>query len=126
MVDPAGVFISKQSKMRILGQQKMKRLGFHVVQCFETKEDNRIYKNEIKIPLTTTNGILMVKTEPWCFDSVQMNKLNELVDQDGDNSKDDHCFSINDLNCVSVFSDQRSLNEERSDPNYWLGCLGSA
>jgi hypothetical protein len=50
MVDPAGVLISKQSKMRILGQEKMKRLGFHVVQCFETKEDNLIYKNETKIP----------------------------------------------------------------------------
>jgi hypothetical protein len=116
MVDPAGVLISKQSKLRILGQQKMKKFGFHVVQCFETKEDNLIYKNEIKIPLTTINGILMVKTEPWCLDALQMEKLNKLIDRDDDDSKEDHCFSLNDLNCVIVSSDQNLLNKVRSEP----------
>ena len=39
----------------------------------------------------------MVKSVPWCLNDLQMDKLNELLDQDGDNSRDDHCFSINDL-----------------------------
>ena len=104
LVDPAGVLISKQSKLRILGQQKMKRLGFHVVQSFETKEDNLIYRNEIIIPLTTINGILMVKSVPWCLNDLQIDKLNELLDQDRDNDRDDHCFSINDLDKVRVSS----------------------
>ena len=115
MVDPSGVLISKQSKLRILGQQKMKRLGFHVVQCFETKEDNLIYKNEIIIPLTTVNGILMVKSVPWCLNDLQMNKLNELLDRNGDNDKDDHCFSIHDLDNVRV-SSVNAMDEEIVGP----------
>jgi hypothetical protein len=116
MVDPAGVLISKQSKLRILGQQKMKRLGFHVVQSFESKEDNLIYRNEIIIPLTTINGILMVKSVPWCLNDLQVDQLNELLDQDGDNGKDDHCFSINDLNEVRVSSLKEMNDAETVGP----------
>jgi hypothetical protein len=115
MVDPSGVLISKQSKLRILGQQKMKRLGFHVVQSFETKEDNLIYKNEIIIPLTTINGILMVKSVPWCLNDLQMSKLNGLIDQDRDNSRNDHCFSINDLDDGEASSSEM-IDVEKQGP----------
>ncbi len=65
MWDPAGVLIKggeNQARMRILGQQRMKRFGFHVVQEYSTSKDHLIYRNKINIPLTENNEILMIQT----------------------------------------------------------------
>ena len=78
MWDPAGVLIqggANQSRMRILGQQRMKRFGFHVVQEYSTQKDHLIYRDRINIPLTENNGILMVQTQPWLITDVQLDWL---------------------------------------------------
>ncbi len=67
MWNPAGVLIKggkNQVRMRILGQQRMKRFGFNVVQEYSSKKDHLIYRDKINIPLTENNGILMVQTQP--------------------------------------------------------------
>jgi hypothetical protein len=67
MVDPADVLVASgdnQARLRIYGQQRMKSFGFHVVQEFSTGKDYLNYRDLITIPLTTTAGILMVKTIP--------------------------------------------------------------
>ncbi len=68
MVDPAGVLVAsgkQQARLRIYGQQRMKRFGFHVVQEFSSGRDYLNYRDLLKIPLTTTSGILMMKTILW-------------------------------------------------------------
>ncbi len=54
----------------------------------------------------------MVKSVPWSLNDLLMDQLNGLLDQDGDNNKDDHCFSINDLDNVRVSSLNAMNNEE--------------
>ena len=82
MWDPAGVLIKggeNQSRMRILGQQRMKRYGFHVVQEYSTSKDHLIYRDKINIPLTENNGILMIQTQPWLLTDEQLDWLEQLV-----------------------------------------------
>jgi hypothetical protein len=67
IVDPSGVLVESnkvQARLRIYGQQRMKKCGFHVVQDFYSGEDYLNYRDLRKIPLVTMNGILMVETIP--------------------------------------------------------------
>ncbi len=73
MLDPAEVYIKKRAGMRILGQQRMKRLAYKVAQSYSTNKDIPIYRDKVQIPLTMMNGILMVKTEPWNLSAQQKN-----------------------------------------------------
>jgi hypothetical protein len=52
------------------------------------------------------------------LNDLQMDKLNELLDQDGDNNRDDHCFSINDLNKVMVSSENEMNDAETMGPGF--------
>jgi hypothetical protein len=97
LLDPAGVFIksdARQSKLRILGQQRMKRFGFNVVQDYSTGEDHLNYKDEIRIPLVTMNGILMVKSIPWNANREQLKSLNLLIEDNANGVNDRYCFEV--------------------------------
>ena len=97
MLDPAGVFVASgedQARLRIYGQQRMKSFGFHDVQEFSTGKDYLNYRDLITIPLTTTAGILMVKTIPWNLDENQIKRINFLVDDVITKSLDHFCFQL--------------------------------
>jgi len=97
LLDPGGVLIAsseKQARLRIFGQQRVKRFGYHVVQDYVSNTDTLNYKDNIKIPLETIRGILMVKTIPWNMNPKQMERLNDLVDDVIARKVDDYCFQI--------------------------------
>jgi hypothetical protein len=72
MIDPAGVFLDKgsSSRLRILGQQRMKKFGFDLVQnkngdgqdflVYRSKSDQ--FQKATNLPLITKDGILLMKT----------------------------------------------------------------
>ncbi len=97
MLDPAGVFIksdARQAKLRILGQQRMKSFGFNVVQDYGTGKDHLNYKDEIRIPLETMNGILMVKSIPWNANREQLKPLDQLIEDIANKVNDRYCFAV--------------------------------
>ena len=97
MLDPAGVLIKSsddQAKLRIIGQQRMKRFGFTIVQDYATDEDRLIYRDDIHIRLTTINGILMMKTVPWGLDSAELANLERMVEDRQDKNLDYFCILL--------------------------------
>ncbi len=97
MLDPAGVFIksdSRQAKLRILGQQRMKSCGFNVVQDYSTGKDHLNYRDKIQIPLETMNGILMVKSIAWGANREQLKSLDKLIEDNANKKNDYYCFSV--------------------------------
>jgi hypothetical protein len=82
LVDPSGVLVassSKQARLRIYGQQRMKKFGFHIIQSYSEGSDLLNYKDLLSIPLTTMSGILMAKTVPWDLDQNQMKIINKII-----------------------------------------------
>ena len=71
----------------------MKRFGFMVVQDYTTMEDKLIYRERVHIPLVTRNEILMVKTEPWGLNSVELKTLEDMIEDRQDKDGDYFCFS---------------------------------
>jgi hypothetical protein len=97
MLDPAGVLIksdARQSKLRILGQQRMKSFGFNVVQDYCTGKDHLNYRDEIRIPLVTMNGILMVKSIPWNANREQLKSLDLLIEDNANGVNNRYCFAV--------------------------------
>jgi hypothetical protein len=97
MLDPAGVFIrsdSRQAKLRILGQQRVKSFGFNVVQDYSTGKDHLNYRDKIQIPLKTMNGILMVKSIAWGTNREQLKSLDKLIEDNANKRNDYYCFSV--------------------------------
>jgi hypothetical protein len=110
MLDPAGVLLActnGQSRLRIFGQQRMKRFGFCVVQSQDC--DKLIYRDTVEIPMETKHGILMVKTIPWCLDCDRLNKLNDIVDSVVSQRVDHYCFQIGSVNHDEELDQTRSL-----------------
>ncbi len=72
MIDPSGVYLDKSSssQLRILGQQRMKKFGFNLVQNKDGDgKDYLVHQSRgpkkhqrTLIPLITQNGILMLMT----------------------------------------------------------------
>jgi hypothetical protein len=128
MVDPAGVLVESnenQSRLRIYGQQRMKKFGFHVVQDFSSGEDYLNYRDLKKIPLTTTNGILMVETFPWNLNDEQMTRVNRIVDEVVSKKLDHFCFQLecevsvgNTLPCL-IMNVAKLSRVELSRINHW-------
>ncbi len=87
MIDPAGVFLdeSSSSKLRILGQQRMKAFGFNLVQNKKGDGvDYLIYKDqkscgELNIPIKTKGGILLLKTLKIEFTDSQGKSIPEKL-----------------------------------------------
>jgi hypothetical protein len=130
MWDPAGVLIQggeNQARMRILGQQRMKRFGFHVVQDYTTSKDHLIYRDQINIPLTENNGILMVQTQPWLITDEQLVWLESLVEKAIEDISRDHCYQTEvtstnrwvDSNPVLIINEAKLSKEERERLDHW-------
>jgi hypothetical protein len=67
LVDPEGVYLQKTSScpdFRVLGQQRMKSFGCRLVQCYNDTDMDVLecMRTKTIVPLTTLNGILVVKT----------------------------------------------------------------
>jgi hypothetical protein len=119
MLDPAGVYIrssDRQAKLRILGQQRMKRFGFMVVQDYTTMEDELIYRERVHIPLVTRNEILMVKTEPWGLNSVELKTLEDMIEDRQDKYSDYFCFLSDDFKThAGEIDDQETIKSDDKD-----------
>ncbi len=131
MLDPAGVYVKgseKQSRMRILGQQRMNEFGYNIVQDYKSKSSDLIYRDIITIPLRKVNGILMVKTVPWGLNKEQFDKMEKLVSNVTDSESDHCCFHVNRIktnspemdSCPSLIINEAKLTKEESDRlNHW-------
>jgi hypothetical protein len=98
VVDPAGVYLKSsalQPRLRILGQQKMKEVGFNIQQNkFEDNLDYLVYKDTRMFKLDTKRGILLLKTN-----SVDKRERNS----ESINSTVDRIVSGEDLDCCFTF-----------------------
>jgi hypothetical protein len=132
MWDPAGVLIrggENQARMRILGQQRMKRFGFNVVQDYATNKDHLNYRDKINIPLTETNGILMIETQPWLITDERLAMLESLVEQSIEDTTRDHCYQITENKSpthhevdpcpVLIINEAKLTKEERDRLDHW-------
>ncbi len=89
MVDPLGVYLPKLSsvQLRILGQKRMKSFGFNLVQDLNGDgRDYLVYKpsggrnrNISMIPLTTKDGILMLKTKQLNFNHKHKDMVKKYI-----------------------------------------------
>ena len=92
MVDPLGVFLpssphSSSVQLRILGQMRMKSFGFNLMQNLDGDgKDYLVYRptdgrkdNISLIPLTTRDGILMLKTEKLKFTNKHKIQVNDYI-----------------------------------------------
>jgi hypothetical protein len=89
MVDPLGVYLPKTAsvQLRILGQQRMKSFGFNLMQNLDGDgKDYLVYKpsgwrnqNVSMIPLTTMDGILMLKTQQLHFTHKHREMVNRYI-----------------------------------------------
>jgi hypothetical protein len=65
-----------------------------VVQDYATNKDHLNYRDKINIPLTETNGILMIETQPWLITDERLAMLESLVEQSIEDTTRDHCYQI--------------------------------
>ncbi len=66
------------------------------MQEFSSGQDHLNYRNLLKIPLTTTAGILMLKTIPWNLNENQLKRINQIVDDVISKQMDHYCFQLED------------------------------
>jgi hypothetical protein len=96
IVDPAGVYLKSstfQSRLRILGQQRMKAFGFNIQQNkFNDNLDYLVYKDSRMFSLDTKRGILLLKTIPMDKNERNSKQLNLAVDRIV--SREDHLCCI--------------------------------
>jgi hypothetical protein len=102
MIDPAGVYLDKasSSQLRILGQQRMKRFGFDLVQnkhgdgrdFLVHRAKGKNFNEETNIPLITQNGILMLETCPVNFTKKQTEDIKKYVQGMTNEEKDGNLF----------------------------------
>jgi hypothetical protein len=94
LIDPAGVYLEEavdQADFRILGQLRMQKFGFDLVQNGDGDGKNHlIYKRgEVKIPLGQDSGILTLATKAMALEPDEREILGELVDRLLEDDKDD-------------------------------------
>ncbi len=102
LVDPAGVYLAEavdQAHFRILGQQRLKKFGFDLVQNGDRDgKDHLIYKEgRMKIPLGEESGILTLVTKPLDLDPEERKSLDEAVDEllrGNESGDDEHCMYV--------------------------------
>ena len=101
MVDPAGVYLKssgKQARLRIFGQQRMKRFGFDLQQNkYKNGQDFLSYKGSLDIPLETENEILMLPTEDKKLSETESKKIDSFISQllvEDQPKSDFYCFKL--------------------------------
>jgi hypothetical protein len=98
VVDPAGVYLKSsalQPRLRILGQQKMKEVGFNIQQNkFEDNLDYLVYKDTRMFKLDTKRGILLLKTNSVDKRERNSESINSTVDRIVSGENLDCCFTF--------------------------------
>ena len=98
IVDPAGVYLKSsmsQSRLRILGQQRMKAHGFNIHQNkFKDNLDYLVYKSSRAFLLETKRGILLLKTMPITQNERKSKSLNSAVDMIVSREDQNCCFTF--------------------------------
>lgn len=98
IVDPEGVYLkssASQSRLRILGQQRMKALGFNIQQNkFEDNLDYLVYKSSRMFHLETKRGILLLKTMLINRNERNSKSLNSAVDRIVSRQDQNCCFTF--------------------------------
>jgi hypothetical protein len=98
IVDPAGVYLkssTSQSRLRILGQQRMKALGFNIQQNkFEDNLDYLVYKSSRMFHLETKRGILLLKTMLINQNERNSKSLNSAIDRIVSREDQNCCFTF--------------------------------
>ena len=84
LFDPAGVYLkssSRQARLRIFGQQRMKAFGFNLLQnIFGDGMDFLRFKSQATlIPLTTKSEILMLETVPIELSGTSWSQLDHYI-----------------------------------------------
>jgi hypothetical protein len=98
VVDPAGIYLKhsdSQPRLRILGQQRMKSVGFNIQQNkFGDNLDYLVYKDTRMFQLDTKRGILLLKTNS--IDKMERNSesMNSAVDKIVSRKDLDCCFTL--------------------------------
>jgi hypothetical protein len=108
LIDAAEVYLAEavdQANFRILGQQRLKRFGFDLVQNGDGDgKDHLIYKGgRVRIPLGEESGILTLATKAMDLDPEERKLLDEVVDKflKSDNPDDDeHCVHISEYSMI--------------------------
>jgi hypothetical protein len=121
LVDPAGVYLAEavdQANFRILGQQRLKRFGFDLVQNGDRDgKDHLVYKGgRVRIPLGEESGILTLATKPMALDPEERKALDDIVDKllvsdNPDNDEhyihvSDYCMVMNEAYLTRVEQDR--------------------
>jgi hypothetical protein len=101
LIDPAGVYLAEavdQADFRILGQLRMQKFGFDLVQNGDWDGKNHLIYKEgmIKIPLGEDSGILTLKTKTLLLQPEERINLDEYVDKlrEKDIGEEDHCLTV--------------------------------
>ena len=134
MVDPLGVYLPKSSsvQLRILGQQRMKSFGFNLMQDLDGDgKDYLVYKppggsnrNISMIPLTTKDGILMLKTRHLDFTKKHKVMVDEYIKSlctNGIGSEMDYLFHFEtNKSCPVLIMNEASLDDkEKRRLDHW-------
>jgi hypothetical protein len=101
LIDPAGVYQAEavdQADFRILGQLRMQKFGFDLVQNGDRDGKNHLlYKDRmVKIPLGEDSGILTLKTKSLLLQPEERHNLDQYVDKllEMDKGGEDHCLRV--------------------------------
>ena len=101
LIDPAGVYLAEavdQADFRILGQLRMQKFGFDLVQNGNRDGKSHLNYKEgmVKIPLGEDSGILTLKTKPLLLQPEERESLDLYVDKllGMDKGDDDHCLRV--------------------------------
>ncbi len=131
MVDPSGVYLDKESssQLRILGQQRMKRFGFDLVQnksgdgkdFLVHRQRGNNYLTQTNIPLVTQNGILLLPTYPANFTEGQKKDIRLYVHNMTDDQKEGMLFhfKVNKVCPVLIMNEGTLTDQEVLRLDHW-------
>jgi hypothetical protein len=127
LVDPAGVYLAEavdQANFRILGQQRLKRFGFDLVQNGNRDgKDHLVYKGgKVKIPLGEELGILTLATKPMALDPEERKALDDIVNKllkSDDPDDDEHCIHVSDYTPCMVMNEAYLTRVEQDRLMHW-------
>ncbi len=120
LIDPAGVYLEEavdQADFRILGQLRMQKFGFDLVQNGNRDgKSHLIYKEGmVKIPLGEESGILTLKTKELLLHSAEKHSLDRYVDKllEIDEKGRDHCLRVTRSSLVMNEAHLSKLEQQR-------------
>jgi hypothetical protein len=120
LIDPAGVYLEEavdQADFRILGQLRMQKFGFDLVQNGDRDgKSHLIYKEGmVKIPLGEDSGILTLKTKTLLLQPEERHCLDQYVEKllEKDKGEEDHCLRVTRSSLVMNEAHLSKLEQQR-------------